>query len=129
MEEKKSKLIYEDLSYQIIGSLFEVYNEIGGCHKEIVYQRALALMFKKNGLKFKEQVYQPIEFSNAKIGSYYLDFLIEEKVVLEIKRKIRFSHVDYEQIKKYLKTTGLKLGLLASFSDNAVKFARVLNLY
>jgi GxxExxY protein len=127
--ENEGKLIYEELSYKIIGCLFEVFNKIGGCHKEVVYQRALAALFRREKIGFREQVYQPLEVGDSKVGSYYLDFLIEEKIILEIKRKVRLSAIDYQQVKQYLKATGLKLGILASFTEKKVKHERVLNLY
>lgn len=123
------QIIYKDLSYEVMGCLFEVLRELGSGHEEKIYQKALAKEFKEKGLNFKEQVYVKIDYKGEKIGAYFLDFLIEGTIVLEIKRNPRFSNKDFEQIDKYLKTTGLKLGILASFTRDRVKYKRVLNLY
>ncbi|OGZ34790.1 MAG: hypothetical protein A2174_02890 [Candidatus Portnoybacteria bacterium RBG_13_41_18] len=73
---KKQNLIYAELSYKIVGILYETYNELGYGYKEIYYQRALANNFKKCGILFKEQVPAKIKHENGIIGGIYLDFLI-----------------------------------------------------
>jgi len=124
----KTDLIYPELSYKIIGLLFEVYNNLGPGYQEKYYQRAIAAALQKEGFKFREQVSIPLNYLNKKIGRYILDFLIEEKIVLEIKRGDRFSRRDIEQLYGYLKANDLKLGLLANFTNHGVKFKRILNL-
>lgn len=124
-----NEVVYKELSYKIVGILFDVYNELGAGHLEKNYQNALVIAFKKNNLKFEEQVFCKLEYSGEKLGHFYLDFLIEDKIVLEIKRHVRFSTGDFDQIKNYLKVTGLRLGILATFSNNSVKYSRILNLY
>ncbi len=102
MNGKKIDLIYPELSYKIVEVLFEVYNEIGPGHHEKYYQRAVSVGLKKESLNFNEQVYTPIVFNNTKIGSYFLDFLIDNKVILEIKKGDRFSKNNIDQINSYL---------------------------
>ena len=120
--------VYPELSYTIIGVLFTVYNNLGPGHKEIYYQKATAIALKAINLSFKEQVYSPIKFKNNKVGNYYLDFLINNKVVLEIKSGEKFLKQNISQIYSYLKSTGLKLGILANFTKEGLKFKRILNL-
>ncbi len=121
-----TKLLHPELSYQIIGACFAVYKEIGPGHKEEYYQRALAAWFKQKGIRFREQVYERLEFSGERIGSYRLDFLVEEKIVVEIKALERFRFENYRQVKTYLSQTGIDLGLLIRFSDDGVRFQRIL---
>lgn len=129
-EEKviKKDLIYPELSYQIVGILFEVYNQLGSGYHEKYYQRAIATELKRCNLSFKEQVFIPLRFKKEIIGRQYLDFLIEDKVVLEIKKGDRFSKRNIEQMLSYLKVTGLKLGILANFGSKELKFRRIINL-
>jgi GxxExxY protein len=124
----RKDLIYPDLSYKIIGILFEVYNELGPGHLEKYYQKAIASAFKDLSLKFKEQVRVDLKFQNKKVGIYFLDFLIEDKIVLEIKKGDRFAKYFFDQINAYLQATNLKLALLANFSTNGLKFKRIVNL-
>ena len=130
MSEKKlirGDLIYPELSYQIIGVLFEVYNEIGSGFYEKYYQRATAIGLKNAGLIFKEQVHTKLIFQKSIVGGHFLDFLIDNKIVLEIKKGDRFSKNNIEQIMNYLKTNKLKLGIIANFGQNQLKFKRIIN--
>ncbi len=123
-----SSLVLPELSYQIVGILFDVNNSIGYGHLERVYQGAVAEALKANKLKFKEQVPFSIEYQGKKIGKYRLDFLIEDKVVLEIKQGERFLRGNISQVNAYLKSTGLKLAILANFTPQGVLFKRLVNI-
>ena len=102
---------------------------MGSGNKENYYQKAIATALLKSNIGFKEQVYFPITFKDTNVGKYFLDFLIDEKIVLEIKANDRFSRKNISQIYSYLKVSNLKLGLLANFSGSDVKFKRILNIY
>jgi GxxExxY protein len=128
MEEIKTKLIYSDLSYRVIGILFEVHNNLGTGYQEKYYQKAISSELKKHGLKFQEQVKCPLFYKDERLGNYFLDFLIEDKLVLEIKKADRFSKRNITQVFAYLKATGLKLGLLANFDRSGVKIKRIVNI-
>ena len=124
----RKDLIYPELSYQIVGVLFEVYNQLGPGYPEKYYQKAIAEELKNYNLSFQEQVYSPVIFSEKIIGTNYLDFLIENKIILEIKKGSRFSKEHIDQILTYLKTKGLKLGIIANFGPKELKFKRIINL-
>jgi GxxExxY protein len=128
MEKKKIDLIYPDLSYKIVGILFSVYNELGPGYQERYYQRAIANVLKNVGFKFVEQLRVPLRFRDAKIGCYYLDFLIDNKVILEIKKGDRFLKQNIEQVNAYLKSTGLKLAIIANFTKTGLQFKRIVNI-
>ena len=125
---KRKDLLYPELSYKIIGILFEVFNELGYKYQEKYYQRAIGESLRNIKLPFKEQVHVPIKFRDANIGRYIVDFLIDNKIALEIKRGDYFSRSDIIQILAYLKTTKLKLGILARFSSKGLKFKRIINI-
>ena len=84
--------------------------------------------FRQAGLEVKEQVPIKMYYRNKFIGIYYLDFLIENKIILEIKSKSFFSKKDIDQIYSYLKAGNMKLGILAHFTRSEVLFKRILNL-
>lgn len=121
-----SELIYPKLSYDIIGAVFEVYNELGYGYQEKIYQKALALNLEKKNIAFKEQVKTDLIYENQVIGKYFLDFLIEDKIILELKIGSYFFKKDYEQIRGYLTANKLELGILILFSKNGVKSKRIL---
>lgn len=125
----ESKVIYPELSYQIIGILFEVHKRLGNRYQEKYYQRAVKATLKKLGLKFREQLPVNIVFDGKVIGKYFLDFLIEDKIILELKTVPILKQQDYKQVKAYLKASGLKLGIIANFSSKSLEFKRVLNIY
>ncbi len=125
---KRKDLVYPELSYMIVGVLYEAYNVLGYGYKEIYYQGAIASNLKNCKLSFKEQVPAKIKYKDGVIGRVFLDFLIEEKVVLEIKKTDRFSKGEIGQIHGYLKATGMKLGIIAHFTKDGIKFKRILNI-
>ena len=125
---KRGDLIYPELSYELVGILFEVSKNLGSEHLEKHYQRALIDEFTKRKIEFKAQVPVPIEYKGNKIGIYFLDFLIKSKIVLEIKKNKNFSRNNIQQVYRYLKTLDLKLGILANFTDKGVLYKRILNI-
>ncbi|MCX6741285.1 MAG: GxxExxY protein [Candidatus Parcubacteria bacterium] len=126
---EKDQLIYPELSYQIIGILFEVHNRLGGSFQDKYYQRAVAATLREKGLDIKEQIYLPIQFISNQLGNYRPDFIIENKIILEIKRGDHFSRANIEQVIGYLKVAKLPLGVLANFTTKNLKYRRILNLY
>jgi len=119
-------LVHKELSYQITGILFKVQGELGGGYQEKYYQKAIALELKSNNIEFKEQVLVNLQYGGQNIGRYYIDFLIDNKIVLEIKANHVFYNRDVKQILAYLKTTGFNLGILAGFGKYDLKFKRIL---
>lgn len=121
-------LVHSDISYKIIGVLYSVYNELGGGYQEKYYQRAVAVGLKKAGLEYREQVYVSLQFAAERIGSYYLDFLVANLVVLEIKRGDYFARTNIQQVNACLRSTGLQLGILANFTSKGVRVKRLVNV-
>ena len=125
---KREDLLYPELSYQIIGVLFDVYNKLGYGLSEKTYQNATVVAFKNAGLKFREQVYVPFIYQGKNIGKNYLDFLVEEAVVLEIKKGDRFIKAHIDQVFQYLVSNKLQLGILAYFAPRNLHYKRIVNL-
>jgi len=128
MQGGANKIIYKELSYKIIGILFDVFNEIGPGYKEKHYQKAIEVEFRKRGINFISQCPYKIRYKGDIIGSYYMDFLVEGKIVLEIKKGDFLSRKNINQINGYLRATGLKLGILVNFTSDGIKYKRILNI-
>ncbi len=126
---RNQDILYPDLSYKIIGILFEVNNLLGPGLLEKHYQKALEISFKENKIKFIPQCPYKVSFKGQVIGRYFMDFVIEEKIVVELKRGEYFSNNNIKQLLGYLKITNLKLGLLVSITSNGLKYKRILNIY
>ena len=121
-------LLYPELCYKIVGVLFDVYNSLGNGHQEKVYQRAVAEGLKNSGLMFQEQLYSTVEYLGKKVRKNYFDFLIEGKVVLELKKGDKFSKSHIDQVNGYLVSKNLKLGILAYFTPRNVHYKRIVNI-
>ena len=125
---KRSDLLYPELSYRIIGILFEIDNKLGHGYRERYYQEALSSAFKSTNLLFQEQVPIVLNFNGRETGKSFVDFIIEDKIILEIKRGERFFRSNIDQIYSYLRITGLKLGILVNFTNKGLQFKRIVNI-
>ena len=121
-----AEIIYPELSYKIVGILYKVYNELGGGYQEKIYQSAIRKELIESKIGFIEQVKVGLLYKGNKLYRYYLDFVIEHKIILELKVTPRFTPRDIMQVLGYLKQSGLELGILASLNRNAVFFKRIL---
>ena len=124
MTNKVDNFLYEELSYKIRGCAFKVYNQLGFGHKENIYQKALGIELKNENLNFTVEESLPIIYQNEKIGTYRPDFVIDKKIILEIKA-VPFMPKSYEtQLTYYLKGTNYKLGFIINFGSNKLDIRR-----
>lgn len=124
----RADLIHPELSYLIVGCLYEVWNELGPGHSERTYQKATAAMFKNKNLRFVEQLPAPVYFKEQLLNKRFLDFLVDDKIVVELKKNESFSIGNIRQIHDYLIRTKLSLGILVNFTYKGVKTKRVINI-
>lgn len=121
-----SKLIFADTTYKIRGAIFAVYNTLGPGHKEIVYQKALEKEFEEQKILFVREQSLDVKYRNFKVGKYIPDFIIDNKVIVELKA-VEFMPKAYEnQIIHYLKTTGFQIGLLVNFGQPKIFIKRLI---
>ncbi|MEX2028569.1 MAG: GxxExxY protein [Candidatus Curtissbacteria bacterium] len=120
-------LIHSDLSYKVMGILYEVHNKLGSSRQEKHYQRALELELVDCGLPFEREKKIVLDYKGKKIGDYFLDFVIDGKIVLELKAKDFYTSKDINQVISYLKTLNLHLGILVNFRSDRLKYRRVIN--
>ncbi|MCL4399659.1 GxxExxY protein [Patescibacteria group bacterium] len=125
---RREDIIYPNLSYSVVGALFEVWTNLGPGHREKFYQKALAEELKYRKLNFDKELPAKVRYKDKFIGIYYFDFLIENKIVLELKVRNYFSRKDIDQLFSYLKSKDMKLGIIAHFTKSGVKFKRVVNI-
>lgn len=120
-------MIYPELSYKIVGILFKVHSTLGRRYQEKYYQRAVEVALKEERIRFEKEIVVDLTFGETKIGKYMLDFLIEGKIILELKAKPKFEKEDFRQIMAYLKAKNLKLGILVNFMGEKLAYKRILN--
>lgn len=121
----EDKIIHKDLSYRLNGLLFRVHNELGKFCREKQYGDALEKLLTQEKIKFEREKEIPIELVDNKYTNK-VDFMIESKVLLDLKAKPVILKEDYFQMKRYLNASGYKLGLIVNFRNNYLKPTRVL---
>ena len=129
MKKENADLIYPELSYQIIGISFKIFNKLGYGFQEKYYQRAFAKEFDIIGLKYEKEKIINIKYDNKFLGRYLLDFVIDNKIVVELKVRSRLGYVDIKQTLNYLKTGQYKLALIIYITKEGVKYRRIINSY
>jgi len=124
---RRNDLVFHELSYQLVGYAYEMFDELGPGYSEKTYQ-TYALLLRKNNHKYEKQVYYPVRFKNEIISRGFLDFQVEEKVIVELKKNELFSKTHIEQVLNYFVRTKLKLAILFNFTKHGVRFKRIVNI-
>jgi GxxExxY protein len=119
-----TNFLYEDLTEQVIGCCYEVWNEFGGAFKEKIVDNALTIALEEDGLVVEEQKRIDIDFKGKKVGVCVPDKIVEQKLLLEIKSKPKLTGGDKKQFWYYLKATNYKVGLLLNFAPEDLEIYR-----
>jgi GxxExxY protein len=125
MATNNTNIIYKDLSYQIMGAIFEVHKELGPGFLESVYEKALLLELTSRGMKVEVEKAFDLTYKEKKVGTHRLDLIVEDKIVVELKTIERFAPHHTAQLLSYLKASGHRLGILVNFSRAKVESRRV----
>ena len=118
------KLLYKDLTYAIIGAGMEVHQVLGPGFLESVYEQALAHEFTLRGIAYERQAKLTVTYKEIVAGEFRADFLVEDKVVVELKASKTLTEVDEAQLLNYLKGTGFRIGLLLNFGASSLEYKR-----
>ncbi len=120
-------LKYKEITEKIIGASFEVHKFLGNGFQEVIYQRALSYEMHMAGLEFAREIEQDIFYKNLEepIGTRRADFVVEGKVLVEIKAIIQLDDVHLAQALNYLKAYKLEVGLLINFGSKSLTFKRI----
>ena len=121
-------LIYKELSYKIIGMAYEVFNSLGSGLKEKDYCNAFEELFQQDKLRYSRELYYPLKIRDKVIGRSFFDFMIEDKIVLELKVGNKNYREACSQLFEYLKLSKLKLGIVIRFTPDGVRFKRIPNI-
>lgn len=121
------ELKYKDITEKIIGASFEVHKFLGNGFQEVIYQRALAWEFSQSELSFSREIEQNIFYKELQepIGTRRADFVVEGKVLVELKAVIELEDVHLAQVLNYLKAYKLEVGLLINFGSKSLTFKRL----
>lgn len=108
-------LLHGALTGEIIGAFFEVYNDLRWGFLEAVYARAMAIELRERQISFQREARLDVRYKGQLAGIYRPDFLVEERVVLELKATAVIGPADKRQLLNYLRVTDMPLGLLLHF--------------
>jgi GxxExxY protein len=121
-------LIYPEESYAIVGILFEVHKNLGKGFSEIVYKDALEFEFNENKINFQREKEYSVQYKNSILKhKFYADFVIDDKIILEVKTVDCFNSNHYNQCLNYLKISGNKLALLVNFNLTSLEYKRIVD--
>jgi GxxExxY protein len=121
----EDKILYRELSYKIVGLAMQVHTELGYGFLEKVYENALMVLLKENGIKAEQQVSIKVYFHGQIVGEYVADILVEDSIILELKSQSNITDIHKSQTLNYLKATNLKLGLLLNFGKRKLESERL----
>jgi len=117
--------IRDDLTYKIIGCAMKVHAVLGNGFQEVIYQRALSIEMKNQGLSFARELEMPLYYDGQGIGSRRVDFLVEETVMVELKAVVKMEDVHLAQGLNYLVAYKVDLGLLLNFGARSLEVKRL----
>lgn len=123
-----TNLKHKDITQKIIGAAFEVHKFLGNGFQEVVYQRALSIEMRKAGLAFDREIEQDIYYKDfpKPIGRRRADFVVSQKVLVELKAIAVLENVHEVQVLNYLRAYRLEVALLINFGEKSLKYKRLI---
>ncbi len=119
---------HEELTHKIIGCAMKVHSTLGNGFQEVIYQRALAIEFQKQGVSFQREMEMTIFYDGENIGTRRVDFFAEENIMIELKAIIKLEEIHLAQAMNYCQAYNLPIGLLINFGAKSLEFKRVYNV-
>jgi GxxExxY protein len=117
----------KELTHKIIGCAMKMHSTLGNGFQEVIYQRALAIEMRKQGLQFEREMEMDIYYEGYNIGTRRVDFFVED-IMVEIKALIQLEDVHLAQAMNYCQAYNLPIGLLINFGAKSLEFKRVYNV-
>lgn len=118
---------FNDLTYKINGCAMNVHNQLGNGFQEVIYQRCLAIELRRTGIEFERQKEQKIYYDQFLVGTRRADFVVENKVIVELKALINLEDVHLAQAKNYVVAYNFPIGLLINFGAKSLQFKKIYN--
>ncbi len=121
-----NKILYPELSYQIVGLAMQVHRELGYGFLEKVYENSMMLLLRRNSIAAEQSVEITVNFQGVTVGRFESDIIVERKIILELKAAKSISDVHRAQTLNYLKATGFRLGILLNFGKSRLESERLI---
>ena len=116
---------YSDITSKIIGSAMKVHSTLGNGFQEVIYQRALAIEMKNQNLAFVRELEIPIYYQDIEVGRRRVDFLVDDKILVELKAVAQLEKIHLAQGLNYLEAFKMEIGLLINFGSTKLEFKRL----
>jgi GxxExxY protein len=123
-----SELKYKEITEKIIGDAMKVHAALGNGFQEVIYQRALVIEFKTAVITFEREFNMKVYYRGIEVGERRVDFLVDNKIMVELKAVINLESVHLAQAKNYLEAYNVEVGLLINFGARSLQFKRLQNL-
>lgn len=123
----ENELKHSQVTREIIGACMRVHSELGNGFQEKIYQRCVEIEFRNLGMPFERELVMPLFYNKQQVGSRRVDFLVSDKVLLELKAVSEITTTHHSQILNYLQAYQLQIGLLINFGEESLKFKRFIN--
>ena len=118
-------MVNDELTYRVIGCAMKVHGTLGPGFQEVIYQRALAIEMGRAGIDFGREVEQAIFYDGVEIGSRRADFIVGNRVVVELKALGALENLHLAQVRNYVVAYGFELGLLLNFGALKLEYRRI----
>ncbi|MFH1427048.1 MAG: GxxExxY protein [Patescibacteria group bacterium] len=125
--ENKKIIIYPEISYEIMSIIFEAHNKVGNKWREIDFCNAIETLLIKRKINHEREKIVKLEFEGRKFADCRLDFIIENKIVLEVKKVWKITEGEIKQALRYLDATNFKLAIIVNFKHKRIEYRRVIN--
>ena len=116
---------HQELTHQIIGISMKIHSTLGNGFQEVIYQRCLEIEFNRSKIHFVREFEMPVMYGEIQVGTRRVDFLVDDKVMVEIKAVKALEDVHLAQAKNYLEAYKLNSGLLINFGALSLEFKRL----
>jgi GxxExxY protein len=123
----KYELKYPETTQSIIGSAMKIHSTLGNGFQEVIYQRCLEIELRNRNMDFVREFEMPIFYEGYNVGTRRVDFLVDGKIMVELKAVIKLEDVHLAQALNYLEAYNVEVGLLINFGARSLQFHRLHN--
>tara|TARA_R110001592_G_scaffold65885_4_gene202341 strand:- start:114 stop:497 length:384 start_codon:yes stop_codon:yes gene_type:complete len=117
----------DELTYAVIGCAMKVHNTLGPGFQEVIYQRCLVIELERAGIGYKREQEQVVFYDGIEVGLRRADFIVEDRVVVELKALVRLEDAHLAQAKNYTVAYDFPKGLLINFGGKSLEYKLLFN--
>ncbi len=127
METNSDRIVLKDESYRLMGLLFEIHNKLGPVYKEKHYQDAIEEILKREKISYEREKKLILQFENLPVDNFFADFIVDGKILLEVKATKNITQEDIRQVLRYLRSADVPLGIIVNFRSDKLESKRLVN--